>query len=88
MAIVLVGALYVLSPRRLTFGATAEAAMQLIDRCELADERAFHAAMASWLDESRVDNLSRIHKLHLAITAMLGGMLLEVCGLAAVAALA
>lgn len=88
MGIVLVGALHVLLPRRLTFGATAESAMGFLASHAIGDERAFYAAMVVALDEQRAVNLSRILALHVAITVMLGGMLLEVCGLAAAAALA
>jgi hypothetical protein len=87
IAIEIVAAVYVLAPRRLRFGLTAGGAMALVGQ-RAEDMRSFYIGVANGLDRQRVANESVLGRLGAALTLVMCGMLLEVCGLAVAAAIA
>lgn len=85
IVVVLLSALYVLAPRSLSFGWNASRALDAVGKRGVADVSVFYAQAIVGLDGRSIENLRVILRLHTAVTLMLCGMLLEVCGLAVAA---
>lgn len=88
IAVEILAAVYVLAPRSLAFSPSAAVVMAFLSRHRVADAQGFYVAVATGLDDQRVANMATIRWLQAAFTLMMGGMLLEVCGLALAAAIA